>query len=107
MHGNHTSVGCKKISYGKKNSDCFERYEGIMYITYSLLISALKSEYQINVSVKKLSSYFSERGISQGYNSRSNKKNVKKYNGKSYLVLYMDKLEEEAWRAKDPIEKIM
>ena len=81
------------ICEGQKGSDCF-RKGGYLYIRNSVTAKELQAEYKIQVSTKKVS------------NDR-NKKNVKKYNNKNYLVLNWELLLEDAKTERDPILKIL
>lgn len=95
-----------KIPVGKCGSVCFIK-KGYLYIRTKAIINALYDVYGVEYSSKKVSGYFSSKGISESYNSSKNMRNVKKYNNKSYLVLNWDALHEEAYKEKDPIQKIL
>lgn len=96
----------KKITMGSKGDDCFMK-KGDLYIRSHTIIQALKDEYFLTMSAKKIAAYFSDLGISKGYSSTKNSKNVKKYNNISYLVLRYDLVKQEAFRESNPLEKIL
>lgn len=96
----------KILKIGDRGSECFKK-GGYLYIRTQILMRKIEDEYKLKISSKRISSYFSSNGISTGYNSFGNCRNVKKYNNKSYLVLNWDSLVDDAARSKDPIQKIL